>query len=191
MSQAELAGLMLTVALFAAAIGAAFGVVLARQRSARADGCRSLREAYSRWLAARWALNRASVSFVAAFRALAAERPDSPNHALREQEAQRVRARWCQAMDELDNAEAAICVLENDRPAAGMPRPDADELRVVIHGDAAAFESFRERLRREDSLAEEHVRAMLMAQARGPSWFRLAVRGVTSFLQRIVDQWAR
>ena len=76
MSVAEVVGLLLTAGLLGGTVGAAV-VVWSTTRRQRARQKRvDLRDAYARWLAGRMTLSRASASFVAAFRSMAAETRD-------------------------------------------------------------------------------------------------------------------
>ena len=192
MSQAELVGLMLTAAVLAAGLGAVAGILLAKSRSARAQVLGELTKAYSRWLAARWRLSRTSISFVAAFRALEAERAESSNYRLREREAQRARARWSHAVDELDGAEAEISARAfGVEPPPRTSPMDPDELRAAIQGDGSAFRALRLRLQWEDAQAAERVRVTLERLARPRSVWRTAMRTLGAFFGRIAEGWTR
>ncbi len=192
MSVGEIIGLALIAVLIGGAAGGAVGAMLARGRNDRARQRHRAAEAYARWLAARWTMSRASLSFVAAFRALAAERRESINFSLREQEAQRARADWCETMRELDRAEAEIAVLEPasiTRRRPGPGRPDADELRAAIQADSAAVEAFRQRLEAEDAQAAAFVRAAFAPPARTAPALQLACAPL-EFARRVVERWS-
>ncbi|MBU0716679.1 MAG: hypothetical protein KJ749_00385 [Planctomycetes bacterium] len=196
MSTGELIGLSLTAGLLAGAISAAaVAWVVLRQQSARET--RSIRiDAYSRWLAGCLTLSRASVSFIAAFRALGAEPRSSAYFSLRAEEAQRARAYWGDAMRELDVAEAALLVWDQSPslPAelARFPRVEARELRVTIDGDETDMDEFAQKMRAADEAAVRFVQRETAPpnSAGGPTLARLILRTAKQ-LQSIVHRWAR
>ena len=100
------------LAIMAGILGGVFGAGVTamycafRDRVSAARVCR--RDTIAQWLAARMMLGRASLSFVAAFRSLAAEGRESRYFSLRQDESQRARAQWCAAAETLDLAEAKL-----------------------------------------------------------------------------------
>jgi hypothetical protein len=190
MSLGEMVGLALLAALIAGATGIVVGILLARRSSARNEHTRRVVDAYAAWLAARWSLNRAATSFVAAFRALGAERSDSPNHELRQQEAQRARSDWCAAVRTLECAQAQVDALSyesGDHRGVARNTPDAELLRTVIQGDSKAFAAFQERMRSEDVCAAQTARgAIAQAAARKPPF--AVWRGLLAGAQRVLDR---
>ncbi|UCE58645.1 MAG: hypothetical protein JSU63_14520 [Phycisphaerales bacterium] len=157
MSAGEIAGLVILSALLGAGVA---GLIIAL-RVSQQSGDREAQqiEAYARWLAACLAVSRASLSFVAAFRALAAERRESAYFELRKDEAQRARAHWCDVLGELDRAEAVLRVWHAARPGhyrcAEFHRVRPDVLRSVINGTQGDFDRLSEMLRNADKLAVE------------------------------------
>ena len=111
MSSGEVVGLLLTVMLLGvAASGAVAWLIWHRSSRLRESHVRRI-DASAEWLAARVTLTRTSISFVTAFRELAAAHGNADAIALRRDEAQRARAAWCDARRELDRAEGRIKVL--------------------------------------------------------------------------------
>lgn len=158
MSQAEIVGLLLTVALMALAAGALVASVAYRFAVRDARQRVDLTEAYVQWLAARRTLTRVTLSFVAAFRALAVTDRASLNRSLREEESQRARADWSSAMRSLEEAHTRLCVCdEDDGMAQRLTRfavVTPEQIRKAISGDA----DIRERMAGE--LADADRRAM-------------------------------
>jgi hypothetical protein len=195
MSWDETVGLMLSVALLSGVVGAALAAGFVRRREGReADHARAV-EAYARWLAARLTLSRASLSFVAAFRALAAERRESTFFPLRTEEAQRARALWCETSRDLDLAEATLLTTISDSgfPAqiGALERVSAEVLRAAINGDPAAFDGLVQQLRAADQRAVEFARnATVNARRCGWSW-RERLRLLARPIQSVVDRWSR
>lgn len=167
MSISEIVGLCGSIALLAGIAGAVVGVLLARGRSEVRVARREAFVSAARWVAARKSMSRAASSFVASFRALALEPPDSPNRSLREQEAQRCRASWCEACGELERVEAEWVVLHRlDTPlldTSANVAMDASAIREAIEGDALALKAFATKLNETDqstrSKAEEWTRS--------------------------------
>ncbi|MEK7757675.1 MAG: hypothetical protein AAB385_10740, partial [Planctomycetota bacterium] len=153
MSWDEIVGLALTAALIGGAVGAVLAALVARSGVALAErraglilaeplkgGSADATQTYARWLAARLTFSRASASFVAAFRALAVERRDSPQFPLRLEEAQRARVSWSEASRDLDFAEAMLLTSVHD-PAIDQrlgefEHVSAEALRAVVAGDS-------------------------------------------------------
>lgn len=167
MSFGEIIGLLLTVALFACALGVSAAAVVAGRRYRRQELAVRRVDAYAHWLGARITITRASISFVAAFRALALERGDGAALALRRDEAQRTRAAWCAAQRELDRAEAMLVAWSGDPAvrqrvrALGHVAPEA--LRRAIHADAQDAGEFFVGLREADERATDLVAEMTEA----------------------------
>jgi hypothetical protein len=187
-------GLLLTVALFAA-VGSAVVTAVAGRRAGRVADQRARRmDAYAQWLAACMGLNRSSASFVAAFRALAAEDRDSKYFALRQEEAQRARTDWCSAQGELERAEAALVVWSEDpsvreRLACGAPVAP-EELQSAINGGQGDLDAFMQRLRSADARAAEIARRATRTHTRRDPLRELSER-LAVFVATIVEQWGR
>lgn len=197
MSVGEIIGLALTAGLLGGLAGAALvGVMLRRHRDAREQRRRRV-EASARWLAARMNLSRTSVSFVAAFKALAAARPESIYFPLRMEEAQRVRAQWSEAARELDLAGASLRVwLDSSgerRQLSGFARIGADRLRVAIDGDEHEVDELLQALNLADRAAIEFVEHMVETfdkAGRGALFVDLLTRTATQ-VGGVVDGWSR
>ena len=195
MSSSEFLGLLVTVSLLGVLVGAVFTWIAGLRRDRPAEPHVRRMDAYAHWLSARMTLTRASASFVAAFRALAAERPDSEYMSLRREEAQRTRQAWWEAMHELDRDEAMLLVWSDD-PAirerlAHFDRVGADALRAAINGDQTEVDRFMQRLRDTDATAAEFVRsAAVRAKTRQLAICRLPC-GATNYMASIVDHWSR
>ena len=196
MSTGELIGLSLTAGLLAGVISAAaVAWVVLRQQGAQETRSFQI-DAYARWLAGRLTLSRASVSFVAAFRALGAEPRGSAYFSLRAEEAQRARACWGDAVREVDVAEAALLVWDQSPTLPGqlacLPRVEARELRATIDGDEANVDEFAQRMRAADQAAILFVRRQTAPpnSAGAPTFARLVIRTARQ-IQSIVDRWAR
>lgn len=195
MSTDEIVGLILTTALFSGVGGVVLTAMIAAGRD-RMAGIRARRmDAYARWLAARWTLTRASISFVAAFRALAAENRKSDYFGLRRHEAQRARSAWCDAIQELDCAEAALVTWSADpsirEHLAQFQAVPPDTLREAINSTQEDVDRLSQRLREADGHAAEFVRAATAdTRARGSphrAWFTR----VGSYIESIVDHWGQ
>jgi uncharacterized membrane protein YedE/YeeE len=187
MSVGEWIGFALTVALLAGAAGVGMGARLGQKRSAGMRHRRRVADACAYWLAARWTLSRTSMSFVAAFRALGAEPRDAPNYELREQEAQRARGHWCEAMGEFDRREAALVIfaLSEGIPYSPSDRVDAEELRAAIQGDARGVAALRIRLQAADRDAMERTRQIL-ADVRENLTLRALGQAFAAWTRRLV-----
>jgi len=195
MSTSETVGLCLTVTLLAGIVGMLAGVLWARGSLANAKCAGRHADVLARWLAAQMTLSRAAASFVASFRALAAEPPDGPFFSLREQEAQRARAGWSEAMREWDQAAAAMFVVFGDaafvRPSAERSPPSVHELRQAIDGNRSEVDAFQRRLHESDERAIEWARQRRDGMARPcRPWVR-HIGGAVRAIQNVTDQWAR
>jgi hypothetical protein len=178
MSTGEVIGLAVAAGLVGGLIGAIVIAVLQTRRQDR-FGVKARRiDAYARWLAARLALSRASLSFVSAFRVLAAEPRDSTYFALRTEEAQRVRSQWCDAVREVDLAEATLIAWAED-PSLPLRLEQFDRvgvgaLRRAVAGSDEDVDALVNRLHESDQRAAEFV-----GQATGhllsdrPAWRRV------------------
>ncbi len=195
MQPVELVGLVISVALAGLAVGVAATLLIAarKDRNAELHICRT--DAHAQWLAAHTTLTRVSMSFVAAFRALAAEGEDSKYYGLRQDEAQRSRSDWCDAMRALDRADAALVAWSTNPDIRtkldGFERVTAEALRAAIDGGEKDVDELARRLYRTDELASTFVRASTGDARREPSWPVEQLRRVISFASAIVDNWGR
>jgi hypothetical protein len=193
MSIGEVVGLTLTVAVFGAAAGAAVAAAIIAW--SRRGTSRRMRydDAFAQWLAAWMNLSRTSVSLVAAFRALAAEGHDSEYFSLRQDEAQRARAAWCDAMRELDRAEAGL-VARSASPIradlARFVRVSPAALRAAINGDQQDVDALVKQLGRTTTRVAEFVEATAIGEhsVRPPMNEFLTRAG--SRVQAIVRSWS-
>ena len=193
MSTGEVAGLMLTIGLLGVMAGAVVAALLI-SRSARIHERDNQRaNAYAQWLAARMTLSRASASFVTAFRALAAEPRQSDYFALRQDEAQRARVAWCDAMHAVDQAEAMLVVWSDDpliQPRlAAFPRIRPERLRTAINGDPREVD----RLIWQDREAVERAATFVRNATSASPWFRGVIGEwracATRAWQSAIDRW--
>ena len=195
MSGGQLAGLIVTVALVSAASGLWLATILVSLRADVSADRRHRACAYADWLAAWRTASRAAQSFVAAFRALGAEPADAPYHTLRQAEAQRARADWCEALRRLDQAEARLIALSDDDGIGGrlatFERPTPECLRAAINGGAGLTDRLHDRLRSDDERAVALVRCHSVTAAPNASGVRGLIRRGTDFLASILDQWSR
>lgn len=195
MSSGELIGLLATVVLLAVVAGAAAMAAVAA-RPGWATNARTRRiDAYAQWLAAHKTLARASTSFVAALRALAAEHRDARYFSLRRDEAQRARAAWCDAMRELDRAEASLVAWVADpsihKQLARFQRARPAALRGAIDGDQADVERLSHELHGADELAAEFVhQAITQTRGERSAPRRLLARAL-AHAETIVHQWSK
>ena len=196
MSVGEIVGLLMTAGLFGGAVGAA-AVAWGMTRRERARQKRmDLRDAYARWLAGHMTLSRASVSFVAAFRSLAAATRDSVYFSLRVEEAQRARASWCDAMRELDLAEASLrthvpaSVIREQLTRFKRVAPAA--LRAAIDASEGDAHQFVQSLRVADLAAIQFVEqaAAEIDRPAGPRFVRGIISKTAAYLEKIVDGWS-
>ncbi|MHC4697622.1 MAG: hypothetical protein ACYTFA_12860 [Planctomycetota bacterium] len=195
MSSGEVAVIAVLGGLCGVLVGAATAALVISQRRQSVAQRTRLIEAYTGWLAVRMTAGRASLSFVAAFRALAAERSDSIYFPLRTDEAQRARAYWCDAMQKLDLAEAALIVLHADDsgrdPCRQFFRVRPDALRRVINGDEADVDRLAQDLHAADRVAVDYVRNAVADAKRRPANAGIQGLFVKTFRQvrAIVDRW--
>jgi len=195
MSWDEIVGLALTAALIGGAVGAALAVLVARSGAALSERRERITQTYARWLAARLTFSRASASFVAAFRTLAAERRDSPQFPLRMEEAQRARVSWSEVSRDLDFAEAMLLTSVHDpaidQQLGGFEHVSAEALRAVVAGDSKGVEKWLQELHAADRRALDFVRgAMANTQVIESIWHRRLAR-LTTPIRCIVDRWSR
>lgn len=195
MSTAELIGLLATVVLFAGGVGVVATALLAARRGSAADARMRRIDAYAQWLAAYKTLARASTSFVAAFRALAAERRDAVYFSLRRDEAQRARAAWCDAMRELDRAEASLVAWSSDpsihEQLARFRRAQPEALRVAIDGNQVDVDKLLHELHGADELAAEFVIRATVQAHDGESATRRLLARVVTHVETIVHHWSK
>ena len=197
MSVGEIVGLVLTAGLFGGAAGAVVVARITARRQRVFNRRTQLLDAYARWLAGHMTLSRASASFVAAFRSLAAESRDSTFFTLRVEEAQRARARWCDAMRELDLAEASLRT-HAPTPVVGeqltqFKRVEPKALRAAINGSETDADQFMQLLRAADQAAIQFVEqaaAAIDAPAR-PSAFRDLIVKMAVQIDTIIDSWSK
>lgn len=146
MTEREAIGLAIVAGVLGGVLGAVVTALICayRDRVLAARSCR--RDAIAQWLAARITLGRASLSFVAAFRSLAAERRESRYFSLRQDESQRARAQWWRAAESLDLAEAKLRVGTRStgfsKRLDGFERHSVKSLRAAIDGDEVAVDRF-------------------------------------------------
>ena len=196
MTEREAIGL----AIMAGVLGGVFGAVATalfcayRDRVLTARACR--RDAIAQWLAARITLGRASLSFVAAFRSLAAERRESRYFSLRQDESQRARARWCLAAESLDLAEAKLRVGTPSpgfsKRLDGFARQSVESLRAAIDGDDVAVDRFMQ------AVLDVERRAIALAEAAAaeheplhlPAAFLKIVDDAKERVEAIINGWS-
>lgn len=195
MSDGDIVGLVLAVALFSASAGAVVAGVIAARRDRIAELRMRRANAYALWLGARLTLTRASLSFVAAFRAVTAQTRRKDVATLRHEEAQRTRAAWFEAMRELDHAEAGLVVWSGDpsvrRHLERFPPVKPEKLREAIDGSVNTVAQLARVLREDDDRAAQFV---LLATARfhprglpGSAW----LTGMAKYAGAIVDHWSK
>ena len=196
MSVGEVVGLTIAAALVGGAAGVALivSITLPRQRLRERESQKA--DAFSRWLAARITLSRTSISLVAAFRSLAAARPDSTYFPLRMEEAQRTRASWSDAMRELDLAEASLRTPVRT-PAVQerlmrFNRIGADALQVAIDGDEQEVARLVQTLRAADRAAIELMESVTAGLDAAPRQSVLGplLQRPRQWLGTIVEQWS-
>lgn len=193
MSIGEVIGLTLTVAAFGVATGAAVAAAIiawSRRRTARRMRCD---DAFARWLAAWMNLSRTSASLIAAFRALATEGHNSEYFSLRQDEAQRARAAWCDAMRELDRAEAGLVARSASPMRADLARfvrvsPAA--LRAAINGNQRDVDALVQQLGRTTTRAAEFVEATAIGERSVQSPVREFLTRAATRVQAIVRSWS-
>jgi hypothetical protein len=195
MSWDEIVGLTITAALIGGAVGVVLAALVARSGVVLAERREHTTQTYARWLAARLTFSRTSASFVAAFRALAAERRDSPQFPLRMEDAQRARVYWSEASCDLDFAEAMLLTSVHD-PAIDQglgefEHVSAEALRAVVAGDSKGVEIWLQELHAADQRTLDFVRsATANTHGNRSTWCkRLAL--LTTPIRSIVDRWSR
>jgi len=150
-------------------------------------------DALARWLAAWMNLSRTSVSLVAAFRALAAEAHSSEYFSLRQDEAQRARAAWCDAMRELDRAEAGL-VARSASPIradlAHFVRASPAALRAAINGNQRDVDALIEQLGGTTARVAEFVEATAIGEHSIRSPARELLTRAAARMQAIVQSWS-
>lgn len=195
MSWVEIAGLALTAALVGGAVGAALTAMVARTGAARAERQEHTTQTYARWLAARLTFSRASATFVATFRALAAERRDSPQFPLRMEEALRARIAWSEASRDLDYAGAMLLMTVHDsaidRGLGEFKRVSAEALRDVVAGNSKGVEEWLQGLHTADQRAFDFVRDATTSTHEKKSIWCKRLAHLTTPIRMIVDRWSR
>lgn len=196
MAEGQTIGIVISAGVLGGMIGAVLTALYCTFRRRVLDVRAARRDAIAGWLGARLTLGRASVSFVAAFRSLAAERPQSRYTGLRQEESQRARAQWCRAAESLDLAEATLRVWlrspEFQEGLDGFERASVKSLRAAIDGDEIAVD----RLLQAVLNAEREAIALAEAitAAGEPSRFAVAFRKtidqVKERVDAIVDGWS-
>ncbi len=190
MSTSEVVGLVVAAGLVGGLAGSMLvALIVTRITKVRDRRARRI-DAYARWLAARLAVSRACVSFVAAFRSLRREPRDSTFFSLRADEAQRARAQWSTAMQELDASEAVLIAWSihddiGDR-LAGFERVAAHTLREAINGSDEEADALSQRLRTVDRSATEFVREEVVGLGSTLRWIAVMER-VRSEIDYIVS----
>jgi len=195
MSWDEIVGLALTAALIGGAVGAALAALVARSGAALAERQERITQTYARWLAARLTFSRASASFVAAFRTLAAERRDSPQFLLRIEEARQARVSWSEASRDLDFAEAMLLTSVHDpaidQQLGGFEHVSAEALRAVVAGESKGVEKWLQELHDADRRALDFVRAATANTHGNQSIWCKRLARLTTPIRTIVDRWSR
>ena len=195
MSWDEIVGLALTAALIGGAVGAALAALVARSGAALAERQERITQTYARWLAARLTFSRASASFVAAFRTLAAERRDSPQFLLRIEEARQARVSWSEASRDLDFAEAMLLTSVHDpaidQQLGGFEHVSAEALRNVVAGESKGVEKWLQELHDADRRALDFVRAATVNTHGNQSIWCKRLAHLTTPIRTIVDRWSR
>jgi hypothetical protein len=160
-SAGEVVGLSLTVALFAFLAGVILGTSRDRRDSSPARDRAERNAVLSRFLSARRAATRASLTFVAAFRALAGTEEASVHRRMRVGEAHASRRRLRDALDRLNRAEADVIVWFPDRERTDQRNGSLDvaTMRAAIDGTDSDVATLQKRLRDADRLAATRVRA--------------------------------
>ncbi len=195
MSAGEVVGLALTAGLVSGVVGAVLVAVITSQRHWDAQRHGRQIDAYAEWLAARLTLSRACESFVAAFRAIAAEPGDSAYFSLRTEEVRRARSQWCDAARQLDLAEAALLAWSTDRSIIERKVPSdrigADALRQAINSDERDVDRLLQELRTADRLAIDYVRNATVdvdPQGRLSMWHEILAKAA-AHIESIVKRW--
>lgn len=195
MSIGEVVGLLLTATVLAAVTGACFYQLTARRRRRADESWIRRRDAYAHWLGIHMALSNASLSFVAAFRALAKEPGESRYFTLRLQEAQRARQAWCTAMSEMDRVEAMLVVWSDDadvrKKIGELGRVTPVALRRAIHGDEGGVSELRALLEHRVEQAHGWVQSAMRDTRCQRTRFSEAIERCTRYVRMIMDRWSR
>lgn len=197
MTVGEVVGLAVVALLLGASAGVGVGMLLMARLMRSRHGERSSSDAYAKWLAARFTHSRASVSFVAAFRALASEAGDAPNLQLRIEEAQRARADWIESVRLLDRADSLVIASTLDPALPGRLRAfrpvGVGELRAAIDGPMIVVDRFRRTLREADEAAID----FMLSELSNGSWHsgmrQVVSAGVLRGASRVgglIDRWS-
>ncbi len=195
MSWDEIVGLTITAALVGGVVGAALTALVARCCATLAARQEHITQTYARWLAARLTFSRASASFVAAFRALATERRDSPQFPLQLEDARRARDSWSQASRDLNYAEAMLLTSVHDpaieRGLTEFERVSAEDLRAVVVGDSKGVENWLQDIHVTDQSILDFVRsATANSHGNQTTWCKRLSR-LSTPIRSIVDRWSR
>jgi len=197
MAAGQVACLVLVGVLIGVAVGTALALHLTSRGSQSVARHGSLADRHARWLAARLTVSRASLSFVAAFRALAAERRDSIHLTLRTEEAQRARAHWCEAMRELDLAQAAMIAHGEIDPQLeslfGSSPVGGALLRQAVNGDEREVARLVQRLGEADRASVDFVRSIAACRD-SAGWqdrCRRRVNQAVALVGLIINRWSR
>lgn len=154
------------VAAFAGGALAGFSITLAWLSAYRrsTDHQREKRRLHARWLAGRVVLSRASISLVAAMRALRTNGETSGLQDLRMAETQRCRSAWSAARRELDRASAAMqawYAAEGERIVLELNDRCAALVRQAIDGGEPEAAQLVQTMRDLDAAGEDMVRRAL------------------------------
>lgn len=192
MSAGEVVGLSLTVALFAFLSGVLVTTARDRKRSRAASDRDSRLTMLSRFLSARRAVTRASLTFVASMRAFGSTKDNSPHAQLRAKEARSSRRRLQDALSDLDRAEADLTVWFPDMKRIGENRCGVDvaTLRAAIEGTDSDVATLAKCLHEADRLATVRVRECATTLHRFPQHSSAGdvVKTMRSMLERFGRQ---
>lgn len=195
MSIGEVVGLLLTAAVLAAVTGACFYNLAAKRRRRVDESWIRRRDAHARWLGTQMALSRACLSFVAAFRTLAKEPRESRYFTLRLEEAQRARQSWCDAMSEMDRAEAMLVVWSDDadlrKIIVELGRVTPIALRQAINGDECGVRELRDALHHRVERAHGWVQYAVRDTRAERAPISETIERCTSYVRTIMDRWSR
>lgn len=196
MAEGQAIGIVISVGVLGGVIGAVLTALYCTFRSRAGEVRAARRDAIAGWLGARMTLGRASVSFVAAFRSLAAERPQSRYVGLRQEESQRARAQWCRAAESLDLADATLRVWlrspEFQERLDGFERASVESLRAAIDGDEVAVDRLAEAVLNAEREAIALAEAITAAgePSRLAFAFRKTIDQVKEQVESTVDGWS-
>jgi hypothetical protein len=182
-------------AVLAAVTGACFYNIAAKRRLRNDELWMRRRDAYAQWLGTQMALPRVCLSFVSAFRTLANEPRESRYFTLRLEEAQRARQSWCDAMSEMDRAEAKLVVWADDVDV----RKKFDELgcvtpvmlRQAINGDECGVRELRDVLEHRVERARRWVQDAVRDTRGERAPIGETISRCTSYVRTIMDRWSR